>query len=290
MGAYYNDGRGRYGTGESYDWFYQYDADINELNLYTSPDGLWTYDITESGDSSGIEILRYNGNETNITVPQVIEGRNVISLNSTFDGFYELESIVIPDGVTSIEGAFYGCEGLKNVTLPKSITDMPYAFNCCYSLKEINIPDGARDFSNAFPGTMLESFVFPQGTNYISSSFAGNMYLKKVIIPGSVEISDEAFADCENLTDVTLENGIKSIDDYAFFHCTSLKELIIPESVHTFGELSVGYMEIREYTDSNKTGFKIKGNCIVPGFCIKGIKGSPAEEYARDNCISFISL
>ena len=54
MEAYYNDRRGRYGTGESYDWFYQYNADINELNLYTSPDGLWTYDIIESGYSSGI--------------------------------------------------------------------------------------------------------------------------------------------------------------------------------------------------------------------------------------------
>ena len=290
MEAYYNDRRGRYGTGESYDWFYQYNADINELNLYTSPDGLWTYDIIESGYSSGIEILRYNGNETNIIVPSVIEGRNVISLNSTFDGFYELENIVIPEGITSVEGAFYGCEGLKNVTLPKSLTDMPYAFNCCYSLKEINIPDSVKDFSNAFPGTMLESFIFPQGTNDISSSFSDSMYLKKVVIPGSVEISYEAFADCEKLTEVTLENGITSIDDYAFFHCTSLKGLTIPGSVHTFGELSVGYMEIREYTDSNKTGFRIKGNCIIPGFYIKGVKGSPAEEYARDNGISFISL
>lgn len=290
MEAYYNDGRGRYGTGESYDWFYQYDANINEINLYTSPDGLWTYNIIESEDSSGIEILRYNGNKTDITVPSVIEGRNVISLNSTFDGFYELESIVIPEGITSIEGAFYGCEELKNVTLPQSLTDMPYAFNCCYALKEITVPEGVKDFSNAFSGTMLESFIFPQGTIDISSSFAGSTYLKKVVIPGSVELSDEAFADCENLTDVTLENGITSIDDYAFHHCTSLRGLTIPESVHTFGNLSVGYMEIREYTDSNKTAYRMKRDHIIPGFYIKGIKGSPAEEYARNNGISFIPL
>lgn len=137
MEAYYNDGRGRYGTGESYDWFYQYEADINELNLYTSPDGLWTYNIIESQGSSGIEILRYNGNATDIIVPPVIEGRNVISLNSTFDGFYELESIVIPEGVTSIEGAFYGCERLKSVILPKSITDMPMLLIAAIRLKKL---------------------------------------------------------------------------------------------------------------------------------------------------------
>lgn len=49
-------------------------------------------------------------------------------------------------------------------------------------------------------------------------------------------------------------------------------------------------MEIREYTDSNKTAFRIKGDCIIPGFYIKGVKGSPAEEYARTNGISFIPL
>lgn len=34
---------------------------------------------------------------------------NVVMLNSTFDGFVELKSVVIPEGVTNIQGAFYGC-------------------------------------------------------------------------------------------------------------------------------------------------------------------------------------
>ena len=290
INAYYNDGRGRYGTGESYDWFYKYDED-EEPEIHTSSDGLWTYDFQPPEDCpEGIEVLRYNGCETNIIIPQVIDGNNVVSLDSTFDGFYELESAVVPEGVIYITGAFYGCENLKNITLPQSLKSIEYAFNCCFSLEEINIPAGVENFANAFSGTKLESFTFPQGTKVISNSFAGSEYIKKVVIPGSVGYTDEAFADCENLSEVIIEEGIEIIEDYTFYHCTSLLELAIPESVQTIRKLSVGYMEIREYTDPRKTGFKIKGECIVPGFCIKGVEGSEAEWYAKDNGIPFIAI
>lgn len=290
MKAYYSDGRGRYGTGESYDWFYKYDED-EEPEIHTSSDGIWTYDFRPPEDCpDGIEVLRYNGCETNITVPQVIDGNKVVSLDSTFDGFYELESAVIPEGVIYITGAFYGCENLKSIILPQSLKSVEYAFNCCFSLAEINIPAGVEYFANAFAGTKLESFTFPQGTKDISSSFEGSKYIKKVVIPGSAVCTDEAFSDCENLSEVIIEDGLENIDDYTFYHCTSLLELVIPESVKTFGKLSVGLMEIREYTDPRKTGYKIKGECIVPGFNIKGVKGSETELYAKDNGIPFIPV
>lgn len=291
MEAYYSDGRGRYGTGESYDWFYKYEDYDGESKIYTSSDGLWTYGFAEPNiPSDEIEILRYNGNETTINVPSVIDGKKVVSLDSTFDGFYELESAVIPEGVINMIGAFYGCENLKKVTLPQSLKNMEYALNCCYSLEEVNIPPYVEDFSNTFFGTRIESFAFPQGTKVIHNSFAGNDSIKKVFIPGSVTDTYEAFSDCENLSEITIEDGLESIGDYTFFHCTSLLELTIPESVREFGEFSVGYMEIREYTSPEKIAYRMKGKCIVPGFHIKGIKGSAAEKYAEKNNIPFTPL
>ena len=291
MEAYYSDGRGRYGTGESYDWFYKYEDYDGEPKIYTSSDGLWTYGFAEPNiPSDEIEILRYNGNETSINVPSVIDGKKVVSLDSTFDGFYELEGAVIPEGVINVIGVFYGCENLKKVTLPQSLKSMEYALNCCYSLEEVNIPPNIENFSNTFFGTKINNFVFPQGTKVIYNSFAGNDSIKKVLIPGSVTDTYEAFSDCENLSEVIIENGVESIGDYTFFHCTSLLELTIPESVRTFGKFSVGYMEIREYTSPEKIAYSVKGKCIVPGFHIKGVKGSAAEKYAEENDIQFISL
>lgn len=289
MKAYYSDGRGRYATGEDYEYFYKYDDEDGKPEIHTSSDGLWTYDFNPPGNCpGGIEILRYNGCETNIQIPGIIDGNNVVSLDSTFDGFYELESVIVPEGVTCITGAFYGCENLKKVTLPQSLKSIVYAFNCCFSLGNIDIPPNVTDFSNAFEGTKIQSFAFPQGTDTISNSFSASGYIKKVFIPKSVMYTDEAFCDCENLSEVIIEDGVSNIDDYTFYHCTSLKELYIPESVKTIGRLSVGYMEIREYTDARKTGFRIKGESIVPGFKIKGVKGSGAEWYAKEHKIPFI--
>lgn len=291
MEAYYSDGRGRYGTGESFDWFYKYEDCDGEPQIFTSSDGLWTYGFAEPNvPSDKIEILRYNGCETNITVPEALDGKSVVALGDTFNSFFELESVVVPEGVTDIVGAFHGCEGLKKVTLPQSLENMEYALNCCFSLEEINIPPKVEDFSHTFSGTGIKTFVFPQGTKTIYSSFFDSEAIQKVVIPGSVLDTTEAFSDCENLSEVTLEDGIEEIGDYTFFHCTSLLELEIPKSVKTFGKLSVGYMEIREYMDSRKMAFRIKGKCIVPGFRIKGFRGSAAEQYAKENNIPFIAL
>lgn len=151
MQAYYDDGRGRYGTGESYDYFYKYDEE--DVPIQTSDDGLWTYALP--GDGEEVELLRYNGNAIHVEVPSMVDGRKVAALDSTFDGFYELKSAVVPEGVTSIEGAFYGCEGLEQVILPDSLLYMPYGLNSCYSLQEVRIPPHVKDVSNAFMGTEI---------------------------------------------------------------------------------------------------------------------------------------
>lgn len=285
MKAYYSDGRGRYGTNESYDWFWKYEED-DTVEILTSADGLWTYVKVEKG----IELLRYNGNRTNIVIPARIDEKKVVALDSTFDGFYELKSVVVPEGVTAIVGAFYGCEGLEEVTLPEGIVDMEYAFNCCYSLKSIEIPFGVQKFTWAFAGTKIESIRFPQGARDISRAFMGSASLKSVFLPKSVNDTYEAFSDCEALTQVIIEDGVKKIDQWAFYDCPALLELTIPESVTEFGKKSVGYMEIREYTSADKIAYKKKGEQIVPGFQIKGASGSAAEQYARENGITFIAL
>lgn len=287
MKAYWSDGRGRYGTGEDYDYFYKFDEE-EDYEIFTSSDGLWTYTNAENG----IELIRYNGSEVHLCVPSVVDDRNVVSLDSTFDGFYEMKSAEIPQGVVSLCGVFYGCESLESVKLPQGLERIEYAFHSCYSLKHIEVPDSVIDFEYAFSETPIENFAFPKGTRYIDNAFMNCQCLKQVAIPGTVELMDEAFCDCESLERVELQDGIKRLGDYALFHCTSLKELRIPESVKEFGEKAVGIMEVREYEgdkDSPLRAFRIKGHQVVPGFRILGKAGSEAERYAREQGIPFVA-
>ena len=72
-------------------------------------------------------------------------------------------------------------------------------------------------------------------TGYIGSGGA-------IVIPSSLggkpvtAIGDDAFNHCENLTNVTIPQGVTTIGDHAFFCCESLTGIIVPGSVITIGD------------------------------------------------------
>ena len=114
----------------------------------------------------------------------------------------ENNEMVFPDSVEEIgEGAFYHCLGLKSIKLGsglKSIGDM--AFDACVEL------------------------------GYLPSN------PKPLVIPGNVEsIGKRAFNTCGIML-LTLENGVKTIGEQAFFSCSFLRTVEIPSSVESIGK------------------------------------------------------
>ena len=70
-------------------------------------------------------IVGHRGTDTELVVPEKIDGKNVIHIYdwafSTYRGS-SITSIAIPDSVTSIgEGAFYYCASLANIIIPNSV-------------------------------------------------------------------------------------------------------------------------------------------------------------------------
>ena len=68
---------------------------------------------------------------------------------------------------------------------------------------------------------------------------------RKINIPKSIyvnyeeinvtTIEDEAFADCTDLTSITIPSGVTTIGKWAFLNCSSLASITIPASVTTIG-------------------------------------------------------
>lgn len=82
-------------------------------------------------------------------------------------------------------------------------------------------------------------------------------------------IDDCAYQGRDDLTEFVIPDGVKTIGVSAFKDCTNLASITIPESV----------------TSIKYRAFK---NC--PKLTIKGVSGSYAEEYAKDNDIAFVPI
>ena len=111
-----------------------------------------------------------------------------------------------------------------------------------------NTPLFAEDFAvrgiyyNITSSTNKTVAVTYRGSDYYSYS---NEYYGAVTIPESVtyngntysvtSIGDHAFYDCSYLTSVVIPNSVTSIGDDAFLRCSSLTSMVIPNSVTSIG-------------------------------------------------------
>ncbi len=163
-------------------------------------------------------ITKYNGLETEITVPAEIDSYTVMCFGNTYEGNENIVSIVIPDGIHQIcDYAFSNCYSLTTVTYLGDINFIgKYAFNNCGSLTTFAIPPTITEIS--------------EGTFYNCSSLisvSGN----KLNLSGISIIGEKAFYGCEDIEEITLSDLLSEIKAQTFAYCTSLIGITIPANV-----------------------------------------------------------
>ena len=190
-------------------------------------------------------------------IPESLKSVTIMGGNILYGAFYGctgLTSITIPNTITSIgESAFYGCTRLTNITIPDSVTSIGAGvFSECRSLQSITLPfvGGSRKSTSdtyQYPfGYIFGESSYTDGVatkqNYYGSSTASSTYstyyipksLKSVTITGG-NILCGAFYGCTGLTNITIPNSVTSIGDSAFYGCTGLTSITIPDSVTSIG-------------------------------------------------------
>ena len=123
-------------------------------------------------DGTDIYLVKYLGNDTEITLPEYDGGKEYGIWNFAFYNCRSLRSVVIPDLVTSIgDGAFYYCTSLASVEIGDSVTSIgDGTFDDCTSLTSIVIPDSVTSIGAAFSDcTSLTSVVIPDSVTSIDS-------------------------------------------------------------------------------------------------------------------------
>lgn len=163
------------------------------------------YTWDDNGDGT-CTITGYIGPGGDITIPNTLTGLTVIAIgDGAFYSSTNLNSVTIYGSVTTVGGyAFYYCNGLTNVVLGTNVTSLgSEVFYNCSSLAQVTILSDVTTIGpDVFSGcSSLTHITFGGSVTTVSGQWS--LYL------------------CTSLNTVTLGGSVASIEDYAFYSCTS---------------------------------------------------------------------
>lgn len=134
---------------------------------------------------------------------------------------------------------FYGNTEIMQIIIEDGITGIgAYAFQGVGGLISISIPDSVTKINaHAFDGNNSMVYIVANGVTEIGEAAFKNCKNFSFDLPEGLKIiENEAFYGCETVIDAVIPNTVTSIGDYAFYKCSSMKHISIPDSVKSIGK------------------------------------------------------
>ncbi|HAQ63345.1 MAG TPA: hypothetical protein DCR23_02675, partial [Ruminococcaceae bacterium] len=157
--------------------------DLFEINKKINNVGLkdFTYTVT-SGNNA--KITEYVGNGSNVKVPAVIDGYNIIGIdNYSFRNNTQITKVTVSDGIKTIGyGTFLNCTGLQEVVLPDTATSIgTYAFKGCTGLTSVTIPSSVKSINANSFADCNNLTIYGQAGSY-AETYANNNSISFVAV------------------------------------------------------------------------------------------------------------
>ena len=145
-------------------------------------------------------------------------------------------NVVIPSVVTVIgKNAFNGCDAITSITIPNTVKKIDnWAFDCCNGLTSIFIPASVEEIAGSdFTRCSKLNAIKVDVNNKYYKSIDGNLYKKKS--DGGIDLIQYAVGKKE--TTFTIPSEVKSLNFYAFWGNTSLKNIITNDKTGWFSTI-----------------------------------------------------
>ncbi|MBO5234683.1 MAG: leucine-rich repeat domain-containing protein [Alistipes sp.] len=199
----------------------------------------------------------YTTDDGNIVDLYTTEGFGSEYVSNVYDKKSNIGTITFAGDINTIPAeAFLVCTNLTSVQIPNTVkTIAERAFYGCNYMEKIVIPESVTTITEtAFDGCSGEAHIF---CNINDKAFVGALFTKVVLDDCVTTLGQECFMDCTELKEVVLSKGLTSIPYYAFqntaienitvpegvvsleegvfFECSKLKSAILPESIDVIG-------------------------------------------------------
>ena len=286
--------------------------------LYVGPYAFCLYEIDRTIDVPEDDLDANKIPQSNTTVTKVIIPEGVEEVQKyAFYNCYGLEEVVLPSSVKFIrEFAFYqdeklasinldkvqaiganafnGCKALDNIDLAKTYSIGRNGFKGCLSLSAVDLTALRNTGEAAFEGcTSLANVTFTENTKLSRSMFARSG-IKTVDLYERIEVPRFCFAQCTELTRVTLHNdvvtvgygafcesgklasvtmkGVGNLGEQAFYACGALTEITLPDS-----EVDIGNYA---FMDCNQLAtVKLGANTVLNGITGSVFRGTAVSAF-----------
>lgn len=247
-----------------------------------SADGVWkaiTRGVSTTGNG---KIEPHNDSLTSLTIPDSVTEIGEFG----FAAFTKLKSVTFHDGITKLgECAFWGCESLENVKLPANLEIIDKeAFSECRALTSIIIPDSVQKLGetafgycralsevtlganvHTWPCSLGQVFSRCGNLSKLSVSENNREYRSEnnCIILREDYSSDIAGYVALGCKTSIIPDGIKGISGYAFYGCTGISEITLPDSVTYIGEHAFWFSGVTSINLDNITEMRSEAfaNC-----------------------------
>ena len=178
--------------------------------------------------------------QTNLEEITIVPGVKVGK--SVFDQCIRITKVNIAEGVTEIgEAQFYALENCKEITLPSTLKKIGYRAFDRLGATEIVLPEGLEEIgAEAFECSQLKSITIPSSVKKIGDRA---FYLSKIENVNFAEngnlnsIGKFAFTHCKSLNNVVIPSTVKTLESGCFSHCYALTDITIPDSVTTLEDV-----------------------------------------------------